>query len=464
MYHAIKPENRIEKLVYWLIVGTYIIYGLGLLYPLGSLFAWGILVYLCYCQWQSQKNNNSYNDNYYNYEEYINRQPAQAKISIPPIMWVWLIGMLVMGIGTIFSCFHVDLGLIETIREIIRWGTRGALLALFPLLGCLAIRPEIIYRAVCILCLQSLVIIPVCYAAYFVGLPDPLYDMTLFDKVTAAGELYYQVRFYSLGDALRTSQELRLFLFAPWGPALGLVGSMYFFVALQETNKIWRTIGVLGAIAMCLVSGSRTAIVTLPLVLLLMLLLNFQNLRWLLRPKIQITAGLGFFLAGLFSSLILNTAENAVDSFVGARSKSSRVRAALARIGLRRWKDSPIWGYAQQVEGPEAVAKMPIGSHHTWIGLLYLKGIVGFISLLIPVLFSFILLLFKSQTSDRAKLGLKILLVLILYSFAEEIYLLAYLYWPGLVLLGIAFNDKVSVANPPETSYYLSQIPANVNR
>ena len=463
MYRAIKPENRIEKLVYWSIVGTYVIYGLGLLYPVNSLFAWGIFAYLCYCQWQSQKNNSNYSDNDYNYEEYINRQQAKAQISIPPIMWVWLIGMLVMGIGTVFSCFHVGLGLTETIREIIRWGTRGALLALFPLLGCLAIRPEIIYRAVCILCLQSLLIIPVCYAAYFAGLPDPLYDMSIFDKVTAAGELYYQVRFYSLGDALRTSQELRLFLFTPWGPALGLVGSIYFFVTLQEKNKTWRMIGVLGAIAMCIVSGSRTAIVTLPIVLLLTLVLNFKNLGFLIRPRTQIMAGFVFFLGGLFSSFILNTAENAVDSFVGARSKSSRVRAALARIGLRRWKDSPIWGYAQQVEGPEAVAKMPIGSHHTWVGLLYLKGIVGFISLLIPVLISFIFLLFKSQTSDRAKLGLKILLVLILYSFAEEIYLLAYIYWPALVLLGMAFNDTVPIKYTPETSYYLSPLSTNVN-
>lgn len=456
MYLRLKPENQLEKLVYWLIVGTYAIYALGLLYPLNSLFAWGVFFYICHRKWQERRNSFSYD---YNYDEYNYQQ--QAKISIPPIMWVWIIGMLLMGIGTVFSCLHVELEFKETIRAIMRWGMRDALLALFPLLGCLSIRPQIIYRAVCTLCLQSLVMIPVCYGAYFAGLPEIIYSLPIMGRLTGAAEIYYEIRFYGIGDSLQqASQELRLFLFTPWGPALGLVGSIYFFIALQEKNRTWRIIGILGSLAMCIVSGSRTSIVTLPAVFLLTTVINYW--RFLFRPKTQIAAGFVFFLGGLFSSLILNIAESAVDSFVSARSKSSRVRAALARIALRKWRDSPLWGYAQQTDGPEVVAKMPIGSHHTWVGLLYVKGIVGFICLFIPMLYSLIHLIAKFQTSDRAKLGLKIFLVLILYSFAEEIYLLAYIYWPGLALLGIAFNDKVT-SKTSITSHYLSQLPANAN-
>ena len=103
MYLRLKPENQLEKLVYWLIVGTYAIYALGLLYPLNSLFAWGVFFYICHRKWQERRNSFSYD---YNYDEYNYQQ--QAKISIPPIMWVWIIGMLLMGIGTVFSCLHVE--------------------------------------------------------------------------------------------------------------------------------------------------------------------------------------------------------------------------------------------------------------------------------------------------------------------------------------------------------------------
>ena len=91
-------------------------------------------------------------------------------------------------------------------------------------------------------------------------------------------------------------------------------------------------------------------------------------------------------------------------------------------------------------KGPDVVANMPIGSHHTWYGALYTHGIVGFIGILIPIVYTFIELLIKAQRSKLATTALTILLICILFSFGENLEGLAYLYWPGLVVVGMGLK------------------------
>jgi hypothetical protein len=98
------------------------------------------------------------------------------------------------------------------------------------------------------------------------------------------------------------------------------------------------------------------------------------------------------------------------------------------------------------------VEYMPIGSHHTWFGLLFVKGAVGFVALAIPLLWSFVDLLIKAQKSDTARTGLSIVLVLFLYTFGENLEILAYLIWPGLVLLGLAFQERVQIPSQQVSS------------
>jgi len=42
--------------------------------------------------------------------------------------------------------------------------------------------------------------------------------------------------------------------------------------------------------------------------------------------------------------------------------------------------------------------------------------------------------------------GLSMVLVLFFYTFGENLEILAYLFWPGLVMIGIGFNAKDSKA------------------
>jgi hypothetical protein len=140
--------------------------------------------------------------------------------------------------------------------------------------------------------------------------------------------------------------------------------------------------------------------------------------------------------------MALEGLEKFSEQFAAARKDSSRVRAALGRIAIYRWQtEAPIWGHGIVESGPHMVEYMPIGSHHTWYGLLFVKGIVGFVALAIPMIYSFVDLLIKSQRSDTAKLGLTMILVIFLYTFGENLEILAYLYWPGLIVIGMGFLE-----------------------
>ena len=58
----------------------------------------------------------------------------------------------------------------------------------------------------------------------------------------------------------------------------------------------------------------------------------------------------------------------------------------------------------------------------------------------IPMLVSFIVLWLISFQSSVGRVGVAMLLILFLYTFGENLEVLAYLYWPALVLVGIAVS------------------------
>ncbi len=411
-----KPQNFEESLIWYVIIGTYGIYALGMVFSVYSALAWVLGGYVVFKLLQQTKNT-----------------PYEEKINIPSITWLWGMSSLITLLATYAGITDFGLGRTAILRGILGWLTSTAVIPLFLLSGCLNIRPKLIYRAVCILCLQSLIAIPIAYAAYAANLPDILYTNPI-ERLIQNGPIFHNVGFYFSDYGV---DNVRLFLFTPWCPALGLVSNVFFFMVLQESNKKWRYIGIVGAIAMNIVSLSRAALVCLPLVLIII-----WGLKYFTRPQIQITAGIVSFIAGIFSTQLSNAATEFVDTFYSSRADSSRVRAALQRVGIEAWKEAPIWGHGVQKPGPPVLANLPIGSHHTWVGLLYTKGLVGFMALLIPVLWSFIELLIKAGNSKIAETSLSILLVLLIFSVGEQIDVLGYICWPGFIIMGIAFKQN----------------------
>lgn len=419
---TVKPQNFEEKLIWYYIIGIYGWYFLGTQFVIGPALAWFLTLYLWMKLWNQTANT-----------------PTEEKIIIPLSVWIWIVSMLIIQFSLIVGHIDFDLDTTRIIKSIINWYRHHALMALFPLIGCLNIRARLIYRAVCIVALQSLVFITVAYVAFFLKiLPENLYVSPF--KIAGGNALLYNVQFYFMEDG----STPRMLLFAPWSPALGLVANVYFFIAYQESHKKWRLIGMIGSVAMILVSVSRAAWVCLPVTLFFTLLL--VNIT---QPITQVAAGLVSFFTGVFAPHLIDWFSNFRDNFDSARPASSRLRNVLGEIGIYRWwNEARIWGHGIQDLGPKVVEYMPIGSHNTWVGLLFTYGLVGFIAQVIPLIWSFVDLLFKAQKSKSARAGLSTILVLLVMSFAENIEYLAYLYWPGLLIMGIAFKEVAYIKKP----------------
>ncbi len=414
----IQPENIPEKVVWWAIANTYFIWVVGGLYVVGSVVCWLLLLFLLIKILAQTKDT-----------------PPQEKISISWVIWVWIIGMLFMEVALIAGHldYNLETGLI--IKSSIGWAKGWAALALYPLAGALKIRPQIIYRAVCVVGFHTILITPFLLLTPSLHLPQILYVSPL-KAVGGPGNEFFDVPLYEIDGS---TGDLRWRLFTPWGPALGFVGNVYFMLALQEKNKKWRCFGLIGSILMCFVCKSRLAQVCIVIIPLLTKVLSSLN-------KAKMLIGLGFvsYLGGIFSPSIILSFNNFWEGFKAARAGSTRVRMALKRIAVYRWEtEAPIWGHGVVEDGPHIVEHMPIGSHHTWAGLLFVKGIVGFMALAIPMALSFIYLLIKSMNSKypTAKVGLSVVMILFLYTFGENLEILVYLYWPGLLVMGIACQD-----------------------
>jgi hypothetical protein len=420
-----KPQNFPEQVIWYSIIGTYAFYFLGGLYILGPAIAWILLFYFIKKLWQQNETT-----------------PEAEKIVIPLAIWLWIAGMIIEEVALIAGHLDFNLGTAEIIKSSIGWAKGWALMAIFPLIGCLPIRPQLLYRATCIVCLQSLLYAPICIFAYMQHLPATLYTSPL-KIVGGPGPEFFQVSLYGIDPG---NNLPRWSLFTPWAPALGFVADIYFFLSLQEKNNKWRWCGIVGSIIMCLMSQSRLALLCLPIVLL-----ATWTIKNLSRPVFLILMGFASTVTGIVAPTILQVLATFSEQVKSSRASSTRVRAALWEIALQRWREAPIWGHGVVERGPKLVENMMIGTHSTIASLLFVKGAVGFIAFAIPMLYSFIDLLIKAQKNKTAAVGLSISLVLIVFTFGENLEMLAYLYWPGLVMMGISLQPQHFSINSHKT-------------
>jgi hypothetical protein len=421
--NSIKPQNLPEKLVWYYIIGTYPIYLLGGQFVCATFLAIFLTFNLLKKLWNQTEDT-----------------PIEEKIIISPSAWVWIVAILVVEIALIGGHLDFDLGIGQILKSSLNWYRNWGLFASFILAGHLTghlnIRAKIIYRAICIFCLQSLLIVIICILAQALKIPIYYYVSPL-KAFGGVSDSYIVYLFYVVDDNLP-----RLQLFAPWPPALGLIGNIYFCIAQQEMNKKWRLLGMAGAVAMVFGSVSRLAIVCLPLILVAGWILSN-----LVRPWVHFLVGFVSTLLGIVSSKLISFLDSFKDQFNQARSGSSEIRARLRRMAKDAWlNEAPIWGHGRlEDKGSAYLAFKPIGSHHFWFGLLYTHGVVGCVALAVAFLWSFIDLLIKAQTNENAKVGLNIILVLFFFTFAENLETLAYIAWPGFLILGIAFKESSSL-------------------
>jgi len=206
-----------------------------------------------------------------------------------------------------------------------------------------------------------------------------------------------------------------------------------FLFALEEPKRFWLACGVIAGLAMIFMSQSRMSLVALVVCVAIprLLPLILKSWAWALGGLAATTlAALG---APLFAMM-----QDGVSAFKNARADSTRVRETLQRIAEDRWATEAVWtGHGTVQPGPHLVEYMPIGSHHTWYGLLFVKGVVGFAALLVPLIWQLGLALIDAARGPRGRLPLGIMLVLIILSFGENVEIEAYLLWPALMMLGL---------------------------
>jgi hypothetical protein len=415
--NTIQPENFPERVVWYCIIWTYGFYLIGATYVVGSVVGWILTIYLLFKVWIQTE-----------------ETPADEKIVVPFVTWVWILGMLGMEIALIMGYLDYNLPMGDMIKSSIGWAKGWAALALYPLVGALKIRPQIIYRATCVVCLHTLIIAPLLIVAPILHFPEVLYVSPL-RAVGGPSDHFFDVSFYEVDF----DGQIRQRLFTPWGPALGFVANVYFILVLGEKKTKWRWYGIVGSIYLGYICKSRLSLVSLLLTPIITFVLSRLS-----RPVILILLGFVSAIAGMFAPQIANTLDTTMTKFSEARAASSRVRGVLKDIAGHRWEtEAPIWGHGAVEAGPHVVEFMPIGSHHTWFGLLFVKGLVGFYSLAIPMIISFFVLVIKSQRHQAARAGLGVLITIFLYTFGENLEILAYLYWPGLIVIGIAFKSPV---------------------
>lgn len=413
--------NPIERLVYRTLVWTWPLYGLGALYVVGPVLAWalgGLTILILYLGPAV-------------------REDMRATGTIPPVVWAWILGMLVLLVALWIGHLDWSMGLKQTIKSSIGWAKGWALLALFPLIGSvLPIRRSVLVRGQCVVGLWTLILAPILLAAPYVGLPERIFTSPL-KAIGGPGPEYFSVFLFTWDPSTWTP---RWQFYAPWSPFAALLGVVMLLFALEEKSIKWRSIGIAAGVLMIFASKSRMGLVgvvactTIPRLMPLLL----RGWAW------------QFFAATAASMAVLGTAIasaalDAVSAFKGARADSTRVREALQRIASERWQNDAYWfGHGRVQPGSHAVEYMPIGSHHTWYGLLFVKGLVGFIGLLVPFVWQFALATKDSALRPRGYLPLGIMLTLFLLSFGENIEIEAYLLWPGLVILGIHARELVS--------------------
>jgi len=363
--------------------------------------------------------------------------------SIPSGVWVWIGGMLVMLLALEVGHLNQSLGIGQTIKSTIGWAKGWALLALFPLIGaCMNIKIETLIRAASWVALGTLLLTPVFMAAPLIGLPEVLFVSPL-KLVGGPGPEFFAVQLYSIEP---TDGSTRLRYFTPWSPAAGMIGNMYLIFALSDKRKFWKWMGVASAVAMIVTSKSRLALAAALFIWPVVIAVGETK-----RPILWFSATIGLLTLTPLAQPILDWLDATLNSVKSMRADSTRVREMLGEIAMERWwSEAPIWGHGIVERGPHAVEFMPIGSHHTWYGLLFVKGAIGAVALAIPLAWSMLEFALLAVTRSKAgRIAFGMVLLMAFYSIGENLEILAYLMWPGLIAMGIAARELRDASQKP---------------
>lgn len=414
-------RNPAESLCYWTLALTWPLYAIGGLYIAGPAIGWVLLVMTGLSLFLGKAM----------------RSDLKAAGPIPTVVWLWMIGVAAMLIILWIGHIDWDLGSGEMIKSSIGWAKGWALAALFPLAGAvLPIRREPIIRAMGVVAVSTLIVTPFLLVSPYLHLPSRLFVSPL-SIVGGPGPDYFAVFLYTI-DPENMAKRWQFFL--PWCPFAGLVGVNMIMFCVEDRKFLYSASGWVAGLAMIFLSSSRMSLIAVLVCVLLPRLAPLVRL-----PGTWIGSAAVAASMAVFGNAAMGLVQNSMAAFKGARVSSSRVRDTLQRIALDRWgKEAPLFGHGAVERGPHLVEYMPIGSHHTWFGLLYVKGLTGFLSLLIPMVYQFWFAMVDATRGKRGRLPFGIMLLLLQLTFGENLEIELYIFWPAFLILGIHAREVLA--------------------
>ncbi|WP_251566732.1 hypothetical protein [Erythrobacter sp. 3-20A1M] len=216
------PQTAAERLISAAIQSTWLLWLVGGLYIAGPVIGWTLALMACWLA-------------------YVDAAVSERFARLPLTIWLWIAGMAAMLLILWIGHASFDLGAAKTIKSSIGWAKGWALIALFPLAGALLqVREAVIYRAVCKLGAQTLMLMPLFLATPFIGLPETLWVSPL-KIVGGPGPEYFATTLYTIEPGVGTP---RWQFFAPWSPAAGMIAVIFVLLAVRDESVGWRTVGI----------------------------------------------------------------------------------------------------------------------------------------------------------------------------------------------------------------------------
>ena len=409
------PLTKDEQIITICITYTFVFYLLGALYLVAPIVGW-VLLAVVIARWSIAKPFANQNSQW--------------------LIRLWILCTIVLEFALVMGHIDFSLGFGKIIKSTIGWAKGWALLSVFIVLGfTLQIRYRVICRAACVIGLIAIIAAPILIFAYFVDLPNQLYVSPL-KILGGAGPEFFTVILYEI-DPFNGAPRWRFF--APWAPAVGFVANIYFVAAWFEKDLKWRLFGLFGNAMMIVLAASRMGMIVMLLVPISVWFMSRLTRSWVI-----LAAVITLLLGALFFDPLSHALLALFDEIKGARADSTRVRSSLGNIAFYRWHSEAFWfGHGVVETGTHLVEFMPIGSHHNWYGLLFVKGMLGFLSFLIPFILTFLVLVIKAQYQVSARLSLGMCLILAFFSMSENIEALAYMTWPAWLMIGIGLRSAI---------------------
>jgi len=285
------------------LTAVYPMYALGALYVVYPIFGWYLFVRVFLARLRSQTFN------------------------VHPVVILWTLSMLFMLLVLIIGHIDWEIGLAPTIKSAIGWAKGWALLAVFIFVGCLLTDRSQLVRAACTVGKWTLYLTPILLAASALRLPDTLYISPLKAMGGSTVE-YFSISLYEVDPGFGIS---RFRYFAPWAPAIGLIGNILLLLCLQEQDKSARSFGVLGCALMIVLSLSRLGWIVAIFVPVMLFACSRST-----RAGLWLLGAIGFLLFALLGNEAILALINGWEELKSARSDSTIVRQYLADIALSR--------------------------------------------------------------------------------------------------------------------------------